>query len=308
MKWIKENLPGALTSGGISNLSFAFRGNNTVREAMHSAFLYHAIRAGLDMAIVNPGMLQVYDNIEPGLLKCVEDVIFNTDSGATERLIEKAAAIAASEAAEKAEKSTHNCQNGQSPAVGAEDPGKRLAEALVAGKSDTLPQDLEECLKICGSATDIIEGPLMDGMKKVGELFGDGKMFLPQVVKSAKVMKDAVDYLQPYMGKDADANAADNFNAADNADAADNGKADTGMSVTKTSGPKIVIATVRGDVHDIGKNITATVCRKRAYHSVPLSDGRALPGNDGTRNGYPALHRGSYDICPSHSGKACAAI
>lgn len=272
VKWIKENLPGALTSGGISNLSFAFRGNNTVREAMHSAFLYHAIRAGLDMAIVNPGMLQVYDNIEPGLLKCVEDVIFNTDSGATERLIEKAADIAAAEAAEKAEKSTHNCQNGQSTADGSEDPGKRLAEALVAGKSDTLPQDLEECLKICGSATDIIEGPLMDGMKKVGELFGDGKMFLPQVVKSAKVMKDAVDYLQPYMGKDADANAADNanVNAADNADAADNGKADTGMSVTKTSGPKIVIATVRGDVHDIGKNITATVLRCNGFKVIDL--------------------------------------
>ena len=272
VKWIKENLSGALTSGGISNLSFAFRGNNTVREAMHSAFLYHAIRAGLDMAIVNPGMLQVYDNIEPGLLKCVEDVIFNTDSGATERLIEKAADIAAAEAAEKAEKSTHNCQNGQSTADGSEDPGKRLAEALVAGKSDTLPQDLEECLKICGSATDIIEGPLMDGMKKVGELFGDGKMFLPQVVKSAKVMKDAVDYLQPYMGKDADANAADNanVNAADNADAADNGKADTGMSVTKTSGPKIVIATVRGDVHDIGKNITATVLRCNGFKVIDL--------------------------------------
>lgn len=277
VKWIKENLPGALTSGGISNLSFAFRGNNTVREAMHSAFLYHAIRAGLDMAIVNPGMLQVYDNIEPGLLKCVEDVIFNTDSGATERLIEKAADIAAAESTEKAEKtekektgsddrmkgkSPHISQNGQSPAVGAEDPGKRLAEALVAGKSDTLHQDLEECLKICGSATDIIEGPLMDGMKKVGELFGDGKMFLPQVVKSAKVMKDAVDYLQPYMGKDADANAADNADA--------NGKADTGMSVTKTSGPKIVIATVRGDVHDIGKNITATVLRCNGFKVIDL--------------------------------------
>lgn len=285
VKWIKENLPGALTSGGISNLSFAFRGNNTVREAMHSAFLYHAIRAGLDMAIVNPGMLQVYDNIEPGLLKCVEDVIFNTDSGATERLIEKAADIAAAESTEKAEKtekektgsddrmkgkSPHISQNGQSTADGYEDPGKRLAEALVAGKSDTLHQDLEECLKICGSATDIIEGPLMDGMKKVGELFGDGKMFLPQVVKSAKVMKDAVDYLQPYMGKDADANAADNVNAADNADAADNGKADTGMSVTKTSGPKIVIATVRGDVHDIGKNITATVLRCNGFKVIDL--------------------------------------
>ena len=266
VKWIKENLPGALTSGGISNLSFAFRGNNTVREAMHSAFLYHAIRAGLDMAIVNPGMLQVYDNIEPGLLKCVEDVIFNTDSGATERLIEKAADIAAAESAEKAEKtgsddrmkgkSPHNCKNGQSPADRAEEPGKRLAEALVAGRSDTLRKDLEECLKICGSATGIIEGPLMDGMKKVGELFGDGKMFLPQVVKSAKVMKDAVDYLQPYMGRDSDA--------------ADNGRTGAGMSGTKTSGPKIVIATVRGDVHDIGKNITATVLRCNGFNVIDL--------------------------------------
>ena len=271
VKWIKENLPGALTSGGISNLSFAFRGNNTVREAMHSAFLYHAIRAGLDMAIVNPGMLQVYDNIEPGLLKCVEDVIFNTDSGATERLIEKAADIAAAESTEKAEKtekektgsddrmkgkSPHISQNGQSTAVGAEEPGKRLAEALVSGRADTLRQDLEECLKICGSATDIIEGPLMDGMKKVGELFGDGKMFLPQVVKSAKVMKDAVDYLQPYMGRDSSA--------------ADNGRTDAGMGGTKTSGPKIVIATVRGDVHDIGKNITATVLRCNGFNVIDL--------------------------------------
>ena len=287
VKWIKENLPGALTSGGISNLSFAFRGNNTVREAMHSAFLYHAIRAGLDMAIVNPGMLQVYDNIEPGLLKCVEDVIFNTDSGATERLIEKAADIAAAASTEKAEKektgsddrmkgkSPHNGpdrQNGVTGQNGADGPEKRLAEALVAGRSDTLRKDLEECLKICGSATGIIEGPLMEGMKKVGELFGDGKMFLPQVVKSAKVMKDAVDYLQPYMGRDSDANAADNanVNAADNADAADNGKADTGMSVTKTSGPKIVIATVRGDVHDIGKNITATVLRCNGFKVIDL--------------------------------------
>ena len=268
VKWIKENLPGALTSGGISNLSFAFRGNNTVREAMHSAFLYHAIRAGLDIAIVNPGMLQVYDNIEPGLLKCVEDVIFNTDSGATERLIEKAAEIAAAESAEKAEKektgiddrmkgeSPHISRNGQSAAAGSQGPEKRLSEALVTGRSDTLQQDLEDCLKICGSATGIIEGPLMDGMKKVGELFGDGKMFLPQVVKSAKVMKDAVDYLQPYMGRDSDAT--------------DNGRTGSGMNGTKPSGPKIVIATVRGDVHDIGKNITATVLRCNGFNVIDL--------------------------------------
>ena len=256
VKWIKENLPGALTSGGISNLSFAFRGNNTVREAMHSAFLYHAIRAGLDMAIVNPGMLQVYDSIEPGLLKCVEDVIFNTDSGATERLIEKATAIAAAESAEKAKKERAGSDGQEKGKSRHNGPSQRLSDALVAGKSDTLHQDLEDCLKICGSAVSIIEGPLMDGMKKVGELFGDGKMFLPQVVKSAKIMKDAVDYLQPYMGRDSES--------------AGTGGDGTGRSEKKSSLPKIVIATVRGDVHDIGKNITATVFRCNGFDVTDL--------------------------------------
>ena len=256
VKWIKENLPGALTSGGISNLSFAFRGNNTVREAMHSAFLYHAIRAGLDMAIVNPGMLQVYDSIEPGLLKCVEDVIFNTDSGATERLIEKATAIAAAESAEKAKKERAGSDGQEKGKSRHNGPSQRLSDALVAGKSDTLHQDLEDCLKICGSAVSIIEGPLMDGMKKVGELFGDGKMFLPQVVKSAKIMKDAVDYLQPYMGRDSES--------------AGTGGDGTGRSEKKSSLPKIVIATVRGDVHDIGKNITATVLRCNGFDVTDL--------------------------------------
>ena len=196
VEWIKNNLPGALTSGGVSNLSFAFRGNNAVREAMHSAFLYHAIKAGLDMAIVNPGMLQIYDDIEPTLLRCVEDVIFNTDKGATERLIDKARDIA--EAKAKAQEAANGAPSGgknsgeSAPPGGALTPGERVAEALVKGKSDGLADCLTACLATYGTAVAIIEGPLMDGMKRVGELFGGGKMFLPQVVKSAKVMKEAV--------------------------------------------------------------------------------------------------------------------
>lgn len=235
--WIKANLPGALTSGGISNLSFAFRGNNPVREAMHSVFLYHAIKAGLDMAIVNPGMLQIYDKIEPGLLKCAEDVILDRDSGATERLIEKAGEIALAK-----ENPAKNAD------VSSKDAGKagesleeRIAGALVKGRSETLASDLEEALGKYGSAVRIIEGPLMDGMKKVGELFGSGKMFLPQVVKSAKVMREAVDLLQPYM----DTAGGEEVHSED--------------KTTKHTRPKIVIATVKGDVHDIGKNITAIV-------------------------------------------------
>lgn len=240
--WIKGNLPGALTSGGISNLSFAFRGNNPVREAMHSVFLYHAINAGLDMAIVNPGMLQIYDEIEPGLLKCAEDVILDRDSGATERLIAKAGETAQAKEASSG-----------STAVSRDDTRKmeesiedRIEGALVKGRTDTLASDLEECLGKYGSAVSIIEGPLMDGMKKVGELFGSGRMFLPQVVKSAKVMREAVDLLQPYM------------------DTQEETSADTHAR------PKIVIATVKGDVHDIGKNITAIVLGCNGFDVMDL--------------------------------------
>ena len=230
VSWIKGNLPGALTSGGVSNLSFAFRGNNAVREAMHSAFLYHAIRAGLDMAIVNPSMLQIYDGIRPDLLRCVEDVIFDTDEGATERLIAKAAEIAEA----KAQAADAQTDGGKPAPTAPTTPEERLAEALVKGRTDTLEEDLTACMAAYGRAVSIIEGPLMDGMKRVGRLFGDGRMFLPQVVKSAKVMKQAVDILQPYM---ADAPGGDGTAAK----------------------PKVVIATVKGDVHDIGKNITAIV-------------------------------------------------
>ena len=234
VRWIKANLPGALTSGGVSNLSFAFRGNNAVRESMHSAFLYHAIKAGLDMAIVNPSMLQIYDEIEPELLKCVEDVIFDTDAHATERLIDKASRMK-DEAAGKSEnhhEHHHHCSCGcchdQSDTT-----TSRLKTALIKGRTETLKQDLEEAIKEYGSAVRIIEGPLMEGMEAVGKLFGEGKMFLPQVVKSAKVMRDAVELLQPYM--------------------------DSAADTVESARPKIVIATVKGDVHDIGKNITGIV-------------------------------------------------
>ena len=229
VRWIKANLPGALTSGGVSNLSFSFRGNNAVREAMHSAFLYHAVKAGLDMAIVNPSMLQVYDEIESELLKCVEDVIFDKDPQATERLIDKASRMLA-------EKETS--AESKSDIAKPEDKGRpadRLKTSLIKGRSETLAADLNEALAEYGNAVSIIEGPLMEGMETVGKMFGEGKMFLPQVVKSAKVMRDAVEFLQPYM----------NDSQSDNEQ--------------KQSRPKIVIATVKGDVHDIGKNITGIV-------------------------------------------------
>ena len=237
VRWIKANLPGALTSGGVSNLSFAFRGNNAVREAMHSAFLYHAIKAGLDMAIVNPSMLQIYDEIEPELLKCVEDVIFDTDPHATERLIDKAARMK-DESAGKSETHPHVIPDsiGDLPTC--------LNTAIIKGRTDTLKQDLEEAMKEYGSAVRIIEGPLMEGMEAVGKLFGEGKMFLPQVVKSAKVMRDAVEILQPYM--------------------------DSAADTSESTRPKIVLATVKGDVHNIGKNITGIVLSCNGFETHDL--------------------------------------
>lgn len=225
VRWIKANLPGCYTSGGISNLSFAFRGNNPVREAMHSAFLYHAVAAGLDMGIVNPAMLQVYDDIEPELRTCVEDVIFDRDPQATERLIAKAQKIMEQQSSDKAAETGAAAQDAGSAV-------DRITEALVKGKSATLREDVLECLEKEGAAVKVIEGPLMSGMERVGVLFGEGKMFLPQVVKSAKVMKDAVAILEPYMKGD--------------------GESSGGR-------PLVIMATVKGDVHDIGKNITGIV-------------------------------------------------
>lgn len=264
VRWIHQNLHGAKTSGGISNLSFAFRGNNEVREAMHSVFLYYAIQAGLDMAIVNPGMLQVYDQIEPEMLKCVEDVIFDRDPGATERLIAKAQKVLQEKEAAKAASAQGSAGNGERISTGTGADGltaaytveEKLCNALVKGKSSDLEKDLQEALKkYGGSAVSIIEGPLMDGMKQVGELFGSGKMFLPQVVKSAKVMRDAVAILEPYMPG----------NKAETA----NGEAE-GTARGGASRPKIILATVKGDVHDIGKNITGIVLTCNGFDVVDL--------------------------------------
>ena len=248
VRWIKSSLPGALTSGGVSNLSFSFRGNNKVREAMHSAFLYHAIKAGMDMAIVNPSMLQVYDDIEPELLKCVEDVIFDTDPQATERLIEKASRLMEEIAgqagndgkpANAGQAGDDNGRHARPDRASLED---RLKNSLVKGQTQTLEADLKEAMEQYGSALKIIEGPLMAGMETVGSLFGDGKMFLPQVVKSAKVMRDAVTILEPYMNAD-----------------------DKGSEKAK-----VVIATVKGDVHDIGKNITGIVLSCNGFEVIDL--------------------------------------
>lgn len=234
VRWIKQNLPGALTSGGISNLSFAFRGNNAVREAMHSVFLYHAIAAGLDMAIVNPQMLQIYDDIEPELLQRIEDVIFDRHPDATAKLTELAARLSATAGNEA---SAVDLQPSESLSA-----QERLQRALMKGDSSTLQADVMECLAELSSALAVIEGPLVGGMEKVGELFAQGKMFLPQIVRSAKIMKDAVAVLQPYIN---DESAGSNR-------------------------PKVVIATVKGDVHDIGKNIVATVLQCSGFQIIDL--------------------------------------
>lgn len=272
VRWIKGNLPGCRTSGGISNLSFSFRGNNTVREAMHSVFLYHAISAGLDMGIVNPGMLRVYDEIEPGVLKCVEDVILDSDAEATDRLIEKASRIldeknsvgvsARPEGPEATCAARPVRENGRLAASGGALTGaessnissvaepveaaveERLVRALVKGDSSGLERDINECLTLYDKPVEIIDGPLMSGMARVGELFGAGKMFLPQVVKSAKTMKNAVALLQPYIEERG------------------------GESEVKK--PRIVFATVKGDVHDIGKNITEIVLSCNGFEIVDL--------------------------------------
>jgi 5-methyltetrahydrofolate--homocysteine methyltransferase len=232
-RWIKENLPGARVNGGVSNISFSFRGNNTVREAMHSAFLFHAIRAGLDMAIVNAGQLAVYEEIEPGLRERVEDVLLNRRDDATERLIDFAENI-----------KTQGKTRVKDEAWREQPVEERLKHALVKGIVDYIDVDTEEARKESKRPLDVIEGPLMAGMSVVGDLFGAGKMFLPQVVKSARVMKKAVAYLMPF------------------------------MEAEKTAGAKpqgrIVMATVKGDVHDIGKNIVGVVLQCNNYDVVDL--------------------------------------
>lgn len=239
-RWVRENLPGAHVSGGVSNVSFSFRGNNAVREAMHSAFLYHAIREGMDMGIVNPTMLEIYDDIPEDLLEHVEDVLLDRRDDATERLLDFAETV---KGVKKDE--TKALEWREAPVE------KRVTHALVKGVVEFIVEDTEELRVALGSPLKVIEGPLMDGMNVVGDLFGEGKMFLPQVVKSARVMKKAVSYLTPYLEEEKEQGA--------------------------TAG-KILLATVKGDVHDIGKNIVSVVLACNNYEIVDM--GVMVPKED----------------------------
>ena len=228
-EWIHNNLPGAHVSGGVSNLSFSFRGNNYIREAMHAVFLYHAIKVGMDFGIVNPSTKVTYADIPAEELEIIEDFVLNRRKGASEDLIELAGKILAEELARKeagASTSSDTAVEEDRTKRSVED---RLAEALIKGDGQYLEADLKEALGNFSHAVDIIEGPLMAGMNKVGTLFGEGKMFLPQVVKTARTMKQAVDILQPYIEAE--------------------------KTESTTSAGKVLLATVKGDVHDIGKNI-----------------------------------------------------
>ncbi len=238
-RWIRRHLPGAHVSGGVSNLSFSFRGNNYIREAMHAVFLYHAIREGMDMGIVNPSTSVLYTDIPADVLERIEDVVLNRRSDAAERLVEVAERL-------KAERDEAGSAGAQTHQAWREDTGveERLQYALVKGIGDYLEEDLDEALAKYPNAVSIIEGPLMDGMNRVGELFGSGKMFLPQVVKTARTMKKAVAFLQPYI------------------------EAEKQEGARKAG--KVLLATVKGDVHDIGKNIVSVVMACNNYEIVDL--------------------------------------
>ena len=235
-RWVRENLPHCSVSGGVSNVSFSFRGNNPVREAMHSAFLYHAIKAGMNMGIVNPSLLEVYDDIPGELLEHVEDVLLNRREDATERLLEYAEGVSGSQKTRKVDLSWRE-----------DSLQERITRALVKGIDEYIEQDVEEARQTYKQPIEVIEGPLMHGMNVVGDLFGSGKMFLPQVVKSARVMKKAVAYLTPFIEE---ANAK-------------------GGESPKAAG-KILMATVKGDVHDIGKNIVSVVLACNNYEIIDL--------------------------------------
>lgn len=237
-RWIKQNLPGAHISGGISNLSFSFRGNNYIREAMHAVFLYHAIQAGLDMGIVNPATSVLYTDIPADVLEKIEDVVLNRRPDAAERLIEVAESMKKDASPQQKQSVKHEGWR--------EDPlPERLKYALVKGIGDFLEEDLNEALSLYPKAVDIIEGPLMDGMNYVGELFGEGKMFLPQVVKTARTMKKAVSILQPVIESEK-------------------------QEGSSSSAGKVLLATVKGDVHDIGKNIVSVVMACNGYEIIDL--------------------------------------
>jgi 5-methyltetrahydrofolate--homocysteine methyltransferase len=233
-KWIRENLPGANISGGVSNVSFSFRGNNIVREAMHASFLYHATQNGMRLGLVNPNLLEVYEEVEPKLLEHVEDVLFNRREDATERLVDLAEAYIGQGKEKKKEEILWRKESLE----------KRIEHALVRGITDFIVEDVEEARLALDKPLDVIEGPLMDGMGVIGKLFGEGKMFLPQVVKSARVMKKAVAYLQPFIEKE------------------------KGQKQKKSG--KILLATVKGDVHDIGKNIVGVVLACNNYEVIDL--------------------------------------
>ena len=241
-KWIKENLPYAKVSGGVSNISFSFRGNNPVREAIHTVFLYHAIKAGMDMGIVNPGMIEVYDEVEAELRAKVEAVVLNTHENATEDLLEFAQTVKGEKKEQK-----KNDEWRKLPV------NERITHALVKGVADYIEADVEEARPNYKRPLEVIEGPLMDGMNVVGELFGEGKMFLPQVVKSARVMKKAVAVLQPYI------------------------EAEKGEGASNSQG-KILMATVKGDVHDIGKNIVSVVLACNNFEIIDM--GVMVPAED----------------------------
>ena len=232
-KWIRENLPGAHVSGGVSNVSFSFRGNNVVREAMHAAFLYHAIQNGMDMGIVNPSMLEIYDDVDKQLLEYVEDVLLNRRDDATERLLEHAETFRGEGKVRVVDLSWR-----EKPVR------ERLSYALVKGNTDFIIEDTEECRLSFDRPIEVIEGPLMDGMNVVGDLFGSGKMFLPQVVKSARVMKKAVAYLLPFIEEE--------------------------KGGVQSFAGRILMATVKGDVHDIGKNIVGVVLSCNNYEVIDM--------------------------------------
>jgi 5-methyltetrahydrofolate--homocysteine methyltransferase len=243
-RWIREHLSGAHVSGGVSNLSFSFRGNNYIREAMHAVFLYHAVQAGMDFAIVNPATKVTYNDIPEDHLEVIEDVVLNRKKGAAERLIELSQNASTTPSQEGNVRSATDHQTSPSTEGRGGTVEDRLSEALVRGIGDYLEADLKEALEKYPRAVDIIEGPLMAGMNRVGLLFGEGKMFLPQVVKTARTMKQAVEMLQPYI--------------------------EAGKSGSPGNAGKILLATVKGDVHDIGKNIVAVVMACNGYEVIDM--------------------------------------
>ncbi|AZQ43556.1 methionine synthase [Nonlabens ponticola] len=241
-RWVRENLPHASVSGGVSNVSFSFRGNNKVREAMHSAFLFHAIKAGMNIGIVNPALLEVYDDIDKELLEYVEDVLLNRRDDATERLLDYAESVT-----QTVRTSTIDNSWRETPLQ------DRITRALIKGIDAYIIEDVEEARQVSSAPIEVIEGHLMTGMNVVGDLFGSGKMFLPQVVKSARVMKKAVAYLLPYIEAEKEKNLKENPDF-----------------LSSTSSPKVLMATVKGDVHDIGKNIVSVVLACNNYEIIDL--------------------------------------